>query len=31
MLVPEKRIRDFEKMGFGMFIHRGLYSQLGKG
>ncbi len=29
--VPEKRIADFEKMGFGMFIHYGLYSQLGRG
>jgi len=29
--VPAKYIADFEKMGFGMFIHWGLYSQLGKG
>ena len=29
--IPEKRIANFEKMGFGMFIHWGLYSQLGKG
>lgn len=29
--IAEKRISDFEKMGFGMFIHYGLYSQLGKG
>ncbi|MBE6568968.1 MAG: alpha-L-fucosidase [Ruminococcaceae bacterium] len=29
--VPEKRIADFEELGFGMFIHWGLYSQLGKG
>ena len=29
--VPEKRIADFENMGFGMFIHYGLYSQLGQG
>ena len=29
--VPEKRIARFEKLGFGMFIHWGLYSQLGKG
>lgn len=29
--IPEKRISDFEKLGFGMFIHWGLYSQLGKG
>ena len=31
MLKPIKRIADFEKMGFGMFVHWGLYSQLGKG
>lgn len=29
--VPEKRIADFERLGFGMFIHWGLYSQLGRG
>ncbi|MBQ2720805.1 MAG: alpha-L-fucosidase, partial [Clostridia bacterium] len=29
--VPEKRIAKFEKLGFGMFIHWGLYSQLGRG
>ena len=29
--VPEKRIADFENMGFGMFIHYGLYSQMGCG
>ena len=29
--VPETRIRKFEELGFGMFIHWGLYSQLGKG
>ncbi len=29
--VPEKRIAEFENFGFGMFIHWGLYSQLGKG
>ncbi len=29
--VPEKRIADFEKLGFGMFVHWGLYSQLGRG
>ena len=29
--IPEKRISDFEKMGFGMFAHWGLYSQLGAG
>lgn len=30
-LIPEKRIADFETMAYGMFIHWGLYSQLGKG
>ena len=29
--IPEKRIADFEKFGFGMFVHWGLYSQLGMG
>ena len=29
--MPEKRIVDFENMGFGMFVHWGLYSQLGMG
>ncbi|MFC3772080.1 alpha-L-fucosidase [Paenibacillus sp. GCM10012303] len=28
---PEPRIERFERLGFGMFIHWGLYSQLGKG
>ena len=31
MLKPEKRIENFEKMAFGMFIHWGLYSQIGRG
>jgi len=31
MLKPLKRVAEFEKMGFGMFVHWGLYSQLGKG
>ncbi|WP_300350680.1 alpha-L-fucosidase [Clostridium sp.] len=31
MLKPEKRIKDFEEMAFGMFIHWGLYSIHGKG
>ena len=30
-LKPAKRIADFEQMAFGMFVHWGLYSQLGKG
>ena len=29
--IPEKRIADFENLGFGMFVHWGLYSQLGMG
>lgn len=29
--IPEKRIAEFEKMGFGMFVHWGLYSQIGEG
>ena len=29
--IPEKRVADFENMGFGMFIHWGLYSQMGRG
>ncbi len=28
---PHKYVADFEKMGFGMFVHWGLYSQLGQG
>lgn len=31
ILKPEKRILNFEKLGFGMFVHWGLYSQLGMG
>ena len=29
--VAEKRVADFENLGFGMFAHWGLYSQLGMG
>ena len=29
--VPYKYVSDFENLGFGMFVHWGLYSQLGKG
>ena len=29
--IAEDYIKKFEKMGFGMFVHWGLYSQLGKG
>ena len=28
---PEKRVEEFEKFGIGMFVHWGLYSQLGRG
>lgn len=28
---PFKRISDFEELGFGMFVHFGLYSLIGKG
>ncbi len=31
MLIPEPRIARFEKMGFGLFVHWGLYSQIGRG
>lgn len=30
-MIIEKRIKDFEKLGFGMFVHFGLYSLLGRG
>jgi alpha-L-fucosidase len=30
-MIIEQRILDFEKLGFGMFVHFGLYSILGKG
>lgn len=29
--VAKEYIKEFEKMGFGMFVHFGLYSQLGQG
>lgn len=29
--VPLKRVSDFEKLAFGLFVHWGLYSQLGAG
>jgi alpha-L-fucosidase len=31
MPVPSRRIVEFEKLGYGMFIHWGLYSLLGRG
>ena len=30
-MIVEKRILDFEKHGFGMFVHFGLYSIIGRG
>lgn len=30
-MIIEKRIKDFEKLGFGMFVHFGLYSVYAKG
>ena len=30
-MIIEKRIKDFEKLGYGMFVHFGLYSCLGLG
>ena len=29
--VPEKRVAEFENFGLGMFVHWGIYSQLGQG
>jgi alpha-L-fucosidase len=29
--IAEQRVSDFEKLGFGMFVHFGLYSVLGQG
>ena len=30
-MIIEQRIKDFERLGLGMFVHFGLYSVLGKG
>lgn len=30
-MIIEKRIKEFENLGFGMFVHFGLYSEHGKG
>ena len=30
-MIIRQYVKDFEKMGFGMFVHFGAYSQLGKG
>ena len=29
--IPEKRVAAFEKLGFGMFVHFGLYSTMCRG
>lgn len=29
--IPRKHIAEFENLGFGLFVHWGLYSQIGKG
>ena len=31
MIKPQERVVKFEKMAFGLFVHWGLYSQLGMG
>lgn len=30
-MIIEKRVKEFEKLGFGMFVHFGLYSVIGRG
>ena len=30
-MIIEERIKNFQKLGFGMFVHFGLYSGIGKG
>ena len=30
-MIVEQRIKDFERMGLGLFVHFGLYSVLGRG
>ena len=30
-MIIKQYIRDFERLGFGLFVHYGLYSVLGKG
>ena len=30
-MIVKQYIKDFEQLGFGMFVHFGLYSRLGKG
>ena len=30
-MIIHQRVKNFETMGFGMFVHFGIYSQLGRG
>ena len=30
-MIVKQYVKEFEKLGFGMFVHFGLYSLLGKG
>lgn len=30
-MIVKEYIKEFEQLGFGMFVHFGIYSQLGKG
>ena len=30
-MIVKQYIKEFEKLGFGMFVHFGAYSQIGKG
>ena len=30
-MIVEQRVKDFERMGLGLFVHFGLYSVLGRG
>ncbi len=30
-MIVYQRVKDFEKLGFGLFVHFGLYSVLGHG
>ena len=31
MMIVKQYIKDFEKLGFGIFVHFGVYSAVGKG
>ena len=30
-MIIHQRVKDFETLGLGMFVHFGIYSQLGRG